>query len=341
MVRGGAVIWPLRIGLTACCALLPWLAGPWYALVMLLALPILRALLDASHERLTAWLCVAGGCISAALLLPRWLWPAVAVWGLGLLTMSFLRVAPGKATIRSGAMLAAVTGISVLALSSLHFEGQMISALAQEAIDAIDRHPNSAAMLLSAYQAGLARLEGDLALVPALRLFNIVIMPQAVRMQLLYSLRFTIETVLQAYLPRWLVGWMLLTALVPALAVEGCLYGRGKHSDLPAPSRWYLPGRLAAGMMVMLLLSFLPYLTQSPALGYLGAMCGTLGYWAWAAQGASTLAYLLTGHGFRPLTCGLLIALGVTVLPLVLFLLGCYDQLCDPRLLRGSRSETI
>lgn len=341
MVRSGAMIWPLRIGLMVCCAALPWLAGPWYALVMLLALPLLRALLDVSHERLTAWACVAGGCVSAALTLPRWLWPAVAVWGLGLMAISFLRVAPGKATIRSGAVLAAAAGATMLMLLVQRYGGQMIPGLAQEVIDFIDQHPSSVEMLLSAYQTGLARLEGDLALVPALRLFNVIIMPPDVRLQLLNSLRFTLETLLEAYLPRWLVGWMMLTALLPALAQEGCLYGRGKHSDLPPLWQWYLPRGLAGGMSVMLLLGFLPSLTQSPVLGYLGVMCGTLGYWAWAAQGASMLVSLLSARGFQPLGCGLIVALGVTVLPLALFLLGCYDQLFDPRLLRGRRNDTI
>lgn len=119
MVRGGAGNWPLRLVLVALCAVVPWLAGPWYALAAMLALPVLRALLDAIHERFTAWICIAGACVSAALLLPGWLWPAMAAWGVGLVTMSALRLPAGSKTIYAGAALATGTGILALALAAV------------------------------------------------------------------------------------------------------------------------------------------------------------------------------------------------------------------------------
>ena len=155
------------------------------------------------------------------------------------------------------------------------------------------------------------------------------------------SLRTTLEIMLGAYLPVWLVGWMLLVALVPALALEGCLKGRGLRSDLPPLECWYLPDRMAVGAAVMLVLSWLAVMTESPSLGYLGAMCGTLGYWAWAVQGASTLLSALIARQVSPVFRGLLIAAAVALAPLVLLLLGCYDQFRDPRHLRGSRNEMI
>lgn len=341
MVRGGAWNWPLRFVLVALCAVVPWFAGLGYALIVLLALPVLRALLDAANERLTTWLCVAGAYVAGGFLLPEWLWPAVSLWCAGLIAMSLLRVPAGSKTIRAGAVLAAGTGMLTVALASVHYGGQLIPGLAQGAVDLVDQHPNSTELLLNAYRSGLARLEGDQALVPALRFLGIIIMPADVRVQLLYSLRGTLEIMLKNYLPPWLVGWMLLTALVPALALEGCLKGRGLRSDLPPLERWYLPDRMAVGAAIMLVLSWLTYMTESPPLGYLGAMCGTLGYWAWAVQGASTLMSILTARQMRPVFRGLLIAAAVVLAPLALLLLGCYDQFRDPRHLRGSRNETI
>lgn len=341
MVRGGATMWPLRLGLTAGCVALPWVAGPWYTAVMLLLLPILRALLDGFQERPTTWVCVAGGCVAGGFLLPEWLWPAVVLWCAGLLAMSILRVRPGKATIVSGAALAAAEAVMLLALLYGRCEGRIIPGLAQMAVDWVEGRSNSAEMLLMAYQTGLARLEGDLTLAPALRLFGTVVMPSEMRLQLLYSLRGTLEILLRSALPEWLVGWMLLTALVPALALEGCLRGRGRRSDLPPLGQWYLPGRYAVGAALMLMMGLLPLLTRSPVWACLGSLCGTLGYWALATQGASVLVSILTERGVSPVTCGAIILLGMTALPLILFLLGGYDQLCDPRLLRGSRNEMI
>ena len=340
-MRGSARKWPLRLGLTACCVLLPWLAGPWYAAVMLMALPVLRALLDGFQERPTAVICVAGGCVAGGFLLPEWLWPAVALWCTGLLAMSAVGVRPGKATIFSGAALAAAETVMLAALLYGHYAGQVIPGLAEVAVDWVDGHASGTEMLLMAYQTGLARLEGELALAPVLRLFGTVVMPPEMRVQLLYSLRGTLEVLLQSALPEWLVGWMLLAALLPALALEGCLYARGRRSDLPPASQWYLPGRLAVGAALMLMLGLLPLLSQSAVMSCLGGLCGTLGYWALAAQGASVLVSILSRRGVSPVACGALVVLGVVALPLVLFLLGGFDQLCDPRHLRGSRNETV
>lgn len=341
MVLGGALLWPLRIGLIACCAMMPWFAGPWYAAAVLLALPIFRVLLDAMHEHAVARLCVLGGCLCAALLLPRWLWPVIAVWGVGLLVMSVLHVRPGARTILSGALLAVVTSMLGLALALTQSGGQLIPWLAQALVDLIDRSPSSATLLLNAYQSGLARLEGTMALVPALRLFNTIIIPADVRLQLLYSLRTSIESLLRAYLPRGVVIWVLLTALIPALVAEGCLRSRGRQSDLPPFDQWYLPRELSNGVFVMLLLGLLPYLTDTAVLVYLGTMCYTLGSWACMLQGASLMICRMTERGAKPVTCALLAAVLMALLPLALFFLGCYDQFRDPRHLRGSRDETI
>lgn len=338
-MRDGALIWPLRIGLAACCAVVPWFAGPWCAVAVLLLLPVLRALLDAMRERWTARVCVLGGCLCAGLMLPRWLLPAILLWGLGLLAMSLWRVPCGSRTMRASALHGALTGVVLLGLAVWRTGGQLVPELAQALVDWVDHHPNSATMLLNAYQMGLARLEGEMALIPALRIFQAIVIPPAVRRELLYSLRASLETLLQMNLPRWMMGWLLLTALLPALAAEGYLRGRRRRSDLPPLSMWHIPDGWVAGVVVMLLMSFLPYLTASPVLCSLGELCSTLGYWAYAAQGASLLVSMLIARGMRPPLIGALVALGVTVLPLVLFFLGGYDQLSDPRHLRASRQD--
>lgn len=342
MVRGGALHWPLRIGLMALCAVAPWLAGPWYALAVLLALPMLRALLDAMREYLTARVCVVGGCLCAALLLPAWAQPAIALWGAGLLAMSLMHIPSGLRTMLANALLAIATAMLTLALIAARLDEALIPGLAQAMVDLIDGSRNSAELLLQAYQAGLARLEGGMSQSPAVQFFNLfVYIPSDVRVQLLYSLRASLEALLQSYLPQGVISFVMLTALLPALAAEGYLHSRGRASDLPPFTRWYMPRRLATGATVMLLLGLLPSLAPSALITYLGALGSALGSWAWALQGACSLAAMLKARGMQPFTYGLFIALAATAAPIVLFLIGCYDQFRDPRMLRGTHDETI
>lgn len=341
MVRGGAMLWPLRIGLIALCAVVPWLAGPWYAIALLLALPVLRAPLDAMQEHWVARMCILGACARAALLEPAWLWPAAAVWGAGLLVMSLQRVSPGTPTLRAGAVLAAVTAMVALALASGRSDQPLIPWLAEAIADRIDRSPDSVSILLRAYQSGLARLEGTMSLMPAVQsFFRIPGLPEEVRLQLLYSLRASLETLFKVYLPRGLMTWALLTALLPTVATELCLRSRGRRSDLPPLEKWFIPRHLSRGVTALLLMGLLPYLTASATLGYLGTMCNTLALGAIGLQGASAVLDWLLGRHFQPVTCGLIIALGALMLPTVLFFFGIYDQFFDPRQLRGSHDET-
>lgn len=339
-MRGDAMVWPLRIGLVALCAVVPWLAGPGYVIALLLALPVLRALLDGMREHWVARVCVLGGCAAAVPLVPPWLISAVVVWGLGLLAMSLLPVPPGRRTIRASAVHAVCTAVTALALASARWGGSLISGLAQTLIDRIDASPNSAITLLSAYRLGLARLEGDLALIPTLGFFNPAILPD-VRQQLLFSLRTSLETLLQAYIPRGVMTWMLLTALLPALAAECYLRSRNRRSDLPSPRLWHIPNRMTSGITLLLLLGLLPYVSGSPVLGLAGTMCNTLALGACAVQGASFLADFLARRSIRPLLCGLIVALITAMLPTALFFFGIYDQFLDPRHLRGSQDETV
>lgn len=338
-MRGGVFNWPLRLGLIACCAVVPWCVTPWYTVALLMALPVLRAMLDAVHERPITWVCVASAYAAGGFLLPEWLWPAVALWGVGLMAMSIARVRAGSRTILAGLALAVATLVLALALALRRSGGPLVPWLAQAIVDGIDQHPKSASILLNAYQMGLARLEGRQAILPALQLGNAIIIPADTRLQMLYSLRTSIEALLTAYLPQGIVSWMLLTALLPALAAEGVLRLRGRHSDLPPLTRWYLSRELANGVLVMLLLGFLPYLTDAPALVSLGGMCYALGYWGCALQGASLAIFMMNGRGVKPLLCGLFIALIATALPLTLFFLGGFDQFRDPRHLRGPRDD--
>ena len=339
-MRGGVFNWPLRLGLIACCAVAPWFLSPWYAVALLMALPMLRALLDAIHEYPLSRVCVLCGCACAFFLLPAWLRPVIVLWGGGLTAMSFTHLRAGSRTIAASLALALASLLLTLGLILPRSGGQFIPWAAEVLVDAVDRHPRSATILLNAYQMGLARLEGRLALIPALRLGNILLIPPDTRLQMLYSLRTSLEILLKVWLPQGIICWLLSMALLPALAAEAVLRQRGRGSDLPPLSRWHLPRDMVNGVVVLMVLGFLPYLTDQPLLTGLGEMCYALGYWLCALQGAALMIALMLGRGMKPLLCGLLVLLVMATLPIVLFFLGGFDQFRDPRHLRGPRDET-
>lgn len=338
-MRGGVFNWPLRLGLIALCAVVPLCVTPWYTLALLMALPILRAVLDAMHEHWLSRACVLGGCLCAALLLPAWLRPTIILWGAALIAMSVTHVRAGTRTVRASLVLAVAAVVITLVMLLPHSGGQPIPWLAETIVEQIDQHPNGSAILLNAYQLGLARLEGKQALLPALRLGNVISIAEETRLQMLYSLRTSLEALLRRLLPQGMVCWALLMALLPALAADGVLHLRGRRSDLPPLSRWYLPRELATGAVVLLLLGFLPYLTDAPIPAQFGEMCYALGYWACVLQGVALTVFLMKQRGVKPLLCGLLIVLVILTLPLALFFLGSFDQFRDPRQLRGPRDD--
>ena len=339
-MRGGVFNWPLRIGLIACCAAVPWVLSPWYTVALLMALPILRAMLDTLHEHVLSRICVASAGIVGGLLLPEWLWPVVALWSACLIAMSFIHLRVGSRTILASLALALAALFMALGLTLPRSGGSFVPWAAQAIVDAIDRHPSSSALLLNAYQLGLARLEGQQALLPALRFGSFLIIPPDTRLQMLYSLRTSLEMLLTGLLPQAIICWLLAMTLLPALASEAILRLRGRSSDLPPLSRWHLPPEMATGAVVMMVLGFLPYLTNQPTLVGLGEMCYALGYWLFALQGAALMIARLLSRGMKPLLCGLLVLLVMAMLPLVLFFLGGFDQFRDPRHLRGPRDET-
>ena len=338
-MRGGVFNWPLRLGLIALCAVVPWCVTPWYTLALLMTLPVLRAALDAIHEHWLSRACFLSGCLCAALLLPAWLRPTIILWGAALMAMSVTHVRAGTRTILVSLALAVSALIVTLAVTLPRAGGQIIPWLAEAVVDQIDRHPNGSAILLNAYQLGLARLEGKQALLPALTLGNAVIIAGDTRLQMLYSLRTSLEALLKSLLPQGMVCWALLMALLPALTAEGVLHLRGRRSDLPPLSRWYLPRQMTTGVVVMMVLGFLPYLTDAPVPAQLGEMCYALGYWAIVLQGVSLTIFLMSGRGVKPPLCALIIVLVILALPLALFFLGGFDQVRDPRHLRGSRDD--
>lgn len=325
-MRDDPLVGTLRVGVIACCVVLPWLTGPWCAAAVLLALPVIQAMLGAMRERFVARVCVLGAWVAGMCLLPAGFRPVVALWCAGQMVVG-LTGWEGRRLMIANAALAVLTEALALLLADLSWKDPIIPTLAQMAVDWVDYSPQSAAWLLNAYQAGLARLPSDLAMVPAVRVFQAIIIPPETRLQLLYSLRASLESILYASLPSWLMAGVLCSALIPSLISEACLRGRGRHSDLPALEDWRMTAKQSAVTAVLMLGGILPLLTEQPVLVMMGMMSGFLGFWGYAVRGAVYLYGSLLAWREHSALRWILPVLLLLVFPLGLILYGIFRRI--------------
>ena len=179
-----------------------------------LLLPVAAAMTGALYGwPVTSVLCVLAAAAGWAVL-PQEALPVVLFWCIacGLTSCLPMKRRLLRPALRSGMCLAA-WGIGLFILLRLT-GGQIVSGLAQAACDYVDRSPDSTELLLRAYSAGYARLEGTAALAPAVRLMGTVVIPAETRIQMLYSLRVSLEEILPTLLCSAVVYHTALTVVL-------------------------------------------------------------------------------------------------------------------------------
>jgi len=231
--------------------------------------------------------CLLGGWSIAAMLYPTWGWAALT--GLAGSAIGFMRalpadlfwlplvwmaaglagtLLPAKAyteRIVRWSALAVIMLLTVLTALTLRYPGETAEGIAQEMIDTIQASENRAAILASAYDAGLATLEDESLLSPfgeilpkhvaltenqlrtllaglsplmnraaiQLQLYGMMqpaaapVIPERAANELLYSLQTTLEALLRTQMPKMAVSYVAFTTVLCALLPDEWRRRRG------------------------------------------------------------------------------------------------------------------
>lgn len=338
---------------------LPHMLGAGYVLLLLLALPVIAAVTAQysllSQERFDAWrlggyALVAGLALMTlpvlpdSLTLPAWLLPPLMIWlGAAAVQLTMPERLRGIRRAVYWACVCAAMAIAALAMAGLRYDGRIIPGLA-ESVTARIRSAGvfeKPKLLTMLYSSGLARLDDKSAamLKAGVSVGGMLGFSPQLQEELLLSFGTTMRVLLPSLLPKALIYHGLLTVTLTTLAGEYVLRAAGRPGDLPRFSAWYMPTGFGRGMMAMVTMGLLPMLTDNAAAGMLGSLCNTLGYWAFAIQGAALMRSLMISAG-RSRGMGIFMTvLGVLFAPMVLVLLGLFDQFRDPRALRGDFTD--
>lgn len=312
---------------TAAMVLLPLLGGlPGVFGALLLGWILASALYPLGG--LVTLLPVAGAAIGCACTLPQglgWLalpWAALGAAGVLIPAATWQK----RAGIWAAAGMAFVC--TALGALSVRYGGAPLAAgLSQELADTISALAERDAVLISAYQAGLAQLDKAYAAMPAVRIGDVVLMMPAVRMQLLYSLQTNMEYILAASMPGLIVSYAAMTTLMCTVLPDEMLRRHGlAKQPLPAIETWRLPRRLPGGIIVLCLLGFLPSLTNHDMLESLGRLCSSAVDWVFMFTGAGLLAYLMKQRGVSRMMRMIAPLVLAVAIPQTLVILGIVDM---------------
>lgn len=324
----------VRTGAILCAAALPWALGWPAAAALLMLLPPASEWLRASDESAMATAMAAGLAVST-LLFPVWLRPAIVAWCAVCAAAPWLPVRRLSRRALLWTCAAAAEVVLLLALTCVRFDGRMIPGMAQALTDAVDRAPDSARKLLTAYQLGLSRLTGEQKLLPAVSLFGQIIIPADTRVQMLYSLRLSLELLLESLLPQTAVWAIGLPPVAVMLAAGRTLRRRGLTCDVPGPSAWRLEGAARYAALVLLAMGALQLFVDNPVACYLSRLSMALFSALYLTLGVCALWGLSQR---RAGTAAMLVA-AVALAPSIMTVIGLVDQAIDLRRLRPPRDD--
>lgn len=326
--------------LIASCVCLPVvlaLTGAGGAIAALLMLPLAAQCLRATRRRLLPTVMIAAVAVPALMQLPAWSMPPVAVWcGAAILLMW---AAPTD-VFRRGIAWAAVCAaglIAALAVVDRQMAGSLPEGLAAAACDWISRQADAPRLLLRAFQSGLARLDGNQALVPALNFGGSIVMLPETQAALLMSLRTSLRLLLEARLGGWLGTWLTVTPVLCAVVPE--LIRPHALRELPPLEEWFLPKGWGAAIGAL-------------AAGYTASWLGAEGVWLYMGQVTAAVFAMIYGiQGFCSLYAGgremdagpwlqaLRLGAYLLLFPFIYVIVGVIDQVSDPRGLRQPPEE--
>ena len=326
--------------------LIPVLGMVAYAIAARLGAPLLLGLLllplfaelmaDYAGIPGAATLCLAAG-VATGLTLPVSLLPLVVFWCGGAIAASCIPVKNGISRILLWGGVCVGTWIIALVLLWNRTDGQVIPGLARMMTDIIESSPERDSFLLNAYSMGLARLEGTAALIPAIRVMGSVVIEPATRMQLLWSLRVSLEMTLPNLLCDGIVFQTVLTALLPVLASDTRRRRRGEKGLLPPPEKWYIPRKTGLLVLLLGLGGLVPLLSDGGVDTYMGMMGYAIFRIAFILQGVCLLLWMEKRMGMRSVARNIWAVVLSVIIPIIPLIMGMVDQSRDARHLRPNK----
>ena len=325
--------WLAPAVLAALTVLAAVLGIPFLAAAMLI-LPVAAACLAFTSGWAGAAALCGAACAAGIVVLPSEAWPVTVLWcaGNGLVSCLPMKKLLMRPAAQAGVCLAAwAAGLgTLLALTG----GQIIGGLAQAACDAIDRSPEGTEILLRAYSMGYARLEGTEAMFSVVRTMAL---PASVRLQMLYSLRVSLEEMLPSLLCSAIIYHTALTVLLTAEIPDVLRRRRGLHGVYRPMEQWYMPRRLGTAVFALCIGWVVAFLAEDGVCAYLGWLCADVFRAAFLLQGVCWMMWMGRKMGVGRTVRSVWPVILSVMIPLIPILMGMIDQRRDARHLRPEK----
>lgn len=328
--------WVLRGGSIVLAAGIPLLADVPGALVLLLILPMAVECCRTAGEKPACCAAVAAFCAGCCCAIPAMALPALAWCGAGL-GMSLIG---GEHPQRRGlawAGLCTAMLCGLLVWMNFHYEGQVFAGLAEDAAAWVNARDDAGDILLRCYQLGLSRLEDDLQ--PVVNLLGMLVMTQQVRLELLYSLRTSLESLLTSLLPQVIVAWVLMTAVLTAALPDVVRRKRGQKGKLSPFGEWQLTVGQRRGLNGLALGYLLSLAATSAVTVLVGNLCAAVFHYAYMLLGLAVMEGITKRYGTARLLRRLWMGACLVLAPVILVILGIADGAFDLRKLRRSTED--
>ena len=323
--------WLLRCGFVL-AGMSPLLLGAPAALVLWLLMPIAVECARPLEERYTCGAGIAVLSMTCWMALPRELFALTLIWaGAGVAMLLLRQQNMLKRSLIWTGLSVGLVSIVLWWLNGRYPEG-LCPGLAREMTEILYRQDNAGEVLLRCYQLGLSSLEDDLAL--AVRLLGSLALTEEVRLQLLYSLRTTLEFSLELILPQLIAAWLLLTLVLTTAVPDVIRRRQGKRGSLPVFSEWRLTEWAHRRLNVLVLVYLLSFVADSAVVSTMGALSAATFQYTYTLLGMSVLEGVGKRHGTTRLVRRLWLAGCILFAPFILMVLGVLDRGLDLRRLR-------
>ena len=303
-------------------------------LVALILLPPVSAVLAVTAGWWGGAMACAGAAAACLLVLPADAWILSLAWCVLCAVIPLVKVRKPLHRPMLWAALCLVTWAGGIAMLLPRMNGQLVAGLAQVACDWVEQSPQCNTILLNAYSMGYSRLEGTAALIPAMRVMGNVVIAEETRLQMLYSLRVSLEEILPHFLCEALVYHTAATALLCTTLPDWRRRKRGERGELPPMEKWFIPRGLGLAIFA-LSLGWLPgTLSTGGADRYMGWLCWSVFRAAYLVQGLCLMQWFEKRMGIRSVFRNIWAVVLSILAPVIPVIMGMVDQRRDARHLR-------